>query len=103
MSKNKSAIWSVLIFYTVTYFLQSLLYVINFANAEQIAQSTQIVSIFVDNELYKRSDVRSDIIWYSKDYLQQRINSSKAIVIPVDINTISANDIVRMLENIYFD
>jgi hypothetical protein len=42
--------------------------------------------------------------WYATDYIQgEKIPNSKALVIPLKVSNITAYDIYRMMENIYFD
>jgi len=60
-----------------------------------------LVAVFVDKDVYQNS--KSSIEWYATDYIQQRVSNSKAIVLPINIQNFKAIDLVRMLENMYFD
>jgi len=55
----------------------------------------------VDKDLYP--SIQSDVQRYTTDYIQARQADTKAIVLPVNIKNISAPDIEKILENIYFD
>ncbi len=47
-----------------------------------------------------------DIERYATEYVQKKISNGKAIVFPVNIDSeewLDATDIVKILENIYFD
>ena len=69
--------------------------------AETTLESTNIVAVFVDKNIY--DDIESDIQWYTRNYIQQRVSNSKATVFPINTDTFKAKDIVKILENIYFD
>ncbi|MBU0626163.1 hypothetical protein KKG31_07885 [Patescibacteria group bacterium] len=69
--------------------------------AEPTITNTNLVAIIVDKDIY--SDLEDDIKTYATDYVQQKISDSKAIVLPIDINNFQAPDIVKILENMYFD
>jgi hypothetical protein len=60
-----------------------------------------LVAVFVDKDIYQNT--KSDIERYATDYIQQRISNSKAIVLPINVENFKAIDLVRMLENMYFD
>lgn len=59
------------------------------------------MAVFVDKDIYQNA--KSDIEWYATDYIQQRISNSKALVLPINTQNFKAIDVVRMLENMYFD
>lgn len=62
---------------------------------------TKIVAVIVDKDLYP--SIQSDVERYTTSYIQARQADTKAIVLPINIKNISAPDIVKILENIYFD
>jgi hypothetical protein len=62
---------------------------------------TNIIAVFVDKDVYQSS--KNDIEWYATDYVQQRISNSKALVLPINTQNFKSIDLVRMLENMYFD
>jgi len=41
--------------------------------------------------------------WYTTNYVQKQLSDTKALVMPLNLSQISAYDIYRMLENVYFD
>ena len=71
------------------------------AHAEDVITNTNLIAIIVDQDIY--SDLDNEIQRYATDYIQQKISDSKAIVLPIDINNFQAPDIVKILENMYFD
>jgi hypothetical protein len=101
-SHKRPWIWLLLVIYIVSYFLQSWFFV-DFWKifAENPIDRTNLVAVFVDKDIYASS--KSDIEWYATQYIQQRISNSKALVMPINTENFKAIDLVRMLENIYFD
>jgi hypothetical protein len=88
--------------YILSYFLNSLFFVDrNNIKAENPLESTNIVTILVDQNIY--DNISNDLQRYTTNYLQKEISNSKAVVMPININTFSAKDISKLLENIYFD
>lgn len=63
--------------------------------------NTNLVAVIVDQELYKTS-AQSSIERYAQRYIQSRLSDTKAIIFPVDTNTITSADIVKLLENLYY-
>ncbi len=63
-----------------------------------------IVAVLVDDSLYPK--IKSEVSRYA-DYIQKwgnnAIANAKALVIPINIKEITAPDIVKILENLYFD
>lgn len=59
-----------------------------------------IVAVLVDDSIYD-----SIAGWVSSyaGYVQRKLSNSKALVMPLNLKNISAYDIHRMLENVYFD
>lgn len=70
-------------------------------NAAWSDNLTKIVAVIVDKDLYP--SIQSDVERYTTSYIQARQADTKAIVLPVNIKNISAPDITKILENIYFD
>jgi hypothetical protein len=60
-----------------------------------------IVTILVDDSIYP--SIQSDLQRYATQYIQQEIPQSKALVIPLNLQSIDAYQIYKMMENIYFD
>jgi hypothetical protein len=76
-------------------------FVISGLRAESTTQHTNIVTVFVDKDIYNA--LSSDIQRYASNYIQWRISNTKATVFPINTQTFKAKDIVKLLENIYFD
>jgi hypothetical protein len=62
---------------------------------------TKIVAVIVDKDLYP--SIQSNIERYTTEYIQARQPDTKAIVLPINIKNIGAPDIVKILENMYFE
>jgi hypothetical protein len=88
--------------YILSYILNSVFF-INFGKiqAENPLESTNIVTVLVDQEIY--NELSTDIQRYTTQYIQKEISNSKAVVLPIDIQNFQAADIVKILENMYFD
>jgi hypothetical protein len=71
-----------------------------FANTQK--PNINIITLLVDKNLYK-GDVKDSIDRYATQYIQKKISNSKAIIFPINTEKIKARDIVKMLENIYYD
>lgn len=99
---KRHLVWLLLLIYSLSYFLQSWFFV-DLWNvlAENPTNRTNLVAIFVDKDVYQNS--KSYIEWYATDYIQQRISNSKALILPINTKNFKAIDLVRMLENMYFD
>ncbi len=99
------------IIYLLSYFLQSFFF-FDFNKvyaAENQLDYTNLVAVLVDNKIY--DEISDEIERYAQDYIQwwdsdaryNSISNSKAIVLPIDVNALEATDIVKILENMYFD
>ncbi|MDD3263232.1 MAG: VCBS repeat-containing protein [Candidatus Absconditabacteria bacterium] len=62
---------------------------------------TNLIAVFVDKDVYQNS--KNSIERYATDYIQQRVSNSKALILPINTQNFKAIDLVRMLENMYFD
>lgn len=71
-----------------------------FANAPKV--NTNIVALLVDKDLYVWN-LKNSIDWYATTYIQSKLSNSRAVVFPLDVSTIHARDIAKMLENIYYE
>ena len=60
-----------------------------------------IVAILVDDNIYNL--ISSWVERYASNYVQQQLSDTRALVMPLNLSKISAYDIHRMMENIYFD
>jgi len=100
--------------YMLSYFFQSLSFfnfslILNTVYAEDQLDYTNLVAVFVDDKIY--DDIENDMQRYAQEYIQwedssnryNSISNSKAIVLPIDTDNMSASDITKILENMYFD
>ncbi|MEI7478050.1 MAG: hypothetical protein WCJ81_06265 [bacterium] len=69
-------------------------------NASGPTEEDKLVAVFIDSTLY--NTIKSDIQWYTTQYIQSRFTRTKALVFPVDTNKIKANDIQKILSNLYY-
>ena len=88
--------------YAISYILQSFFFV-NRKNvyAAETTSLTNIVAVLVDKDIYPNN--QQDIQRYTTQYIQKKLNNTKAIVLPINTKNIKAFEISKMLENIYFD
>lgn len=89
--------------YILSFLMHSFLYV-GWWNvwAKEWKDNTNLVVLLVDKELYANTQISAKIQSYAQ-YVQSKISQSKAIITPIDKNTFKSWDIVKLLENIYFD
>ncbi len=98
---KKVCLLSTIFVYCFSFLLQSNLWLFQ-AWAQWSPDPVNIVTILVDDRIL--GWINSDLKWYATEYIQlEKIPNSKALVIPLDVTKISAYDIHRMMENIYFD
>ncbi|MBS8121698.1 hypothetical protein [Candidatus Vampirococcus lugosii] len=64
--------------------------------------NNNLVAVLVDSDIYN-GGVGNDIKRYAQNYIQGSISDSKAIIIPVNIDNFTAPDIVKILQNLYFE
>lgn len=99
---KKASIWTFVSLYAVSYILQSFFFVDRKkVYAAETTSLTNIVAVLVDKDIYPEN--QEDIQWYTTQYIQKKLNNTKAIVLPINIKNIKAFEISKMLENIYFD
>ena len=103
MQVKKKKIWilGVIIVYTISCFLQSNFSLFQTRAQENNVPRVNLVVVFVDNQIY--DSISSRLSRYTTNYVQQQLTDTKALVMPLNLNNISAYDIHRMMENIYFD
>jgi hypothetical protein len=99
---KKRFIRTLLTIYTISYILNSLFFV-DFKKvfAEDSIRNTNLIAIFVDQKTYDQN--QNNIQRYASEYIQNKISDSKTIVFPIQSNNFKALDIVKILENLYFD
>jgi hypothetical protein len=102
LQKNKKI--RAIIIITFMIFFQSLTNWLYFdgetAYASDPVEENKLVAIFVDKDIY--SDIKNNLEWYSLQYVQARFPRTKVLVFPIDIKTIQANDIQKIISNLYF-
>ena len=59
------------------------------------------MAVLVDDKIY--DSISDGVSRYASNYIQKKLSDTKALVMPLDLDNISAYDIHRMMENIYFD
>ena len=78
---------------------------INFVNkvqAEDVITKDNLVLVLVDSNVYKSNIIKTDILWYSK-YIQTVNKNTKALVFPIDVKKITSYDILKVIQNLYFN
>ena len=98
---KKLCLLSTIFVYCASFLLQSNLPFFQAWAAESNAPRVNIVAILVDNNIY--GWIALDLEWYATNYVQQQLSDTRALVMPINLSKISAYDIHRMMENIYFD
>jgi hypothetical protein len=74
--------------------------IIDTVEAESESEKVNLALIVVDSNIY--NNLKSDITWYAKDYIQKNNKNYKAIVLPVDTTKIKASDLYKLIQNLYF-
>lgn len=72
-----------------------------FANTDNRNATTQLVAVLVDDKIY--DTIEDDLKRYASDYIQKKYPHSKALVLKINTKEYSAPEIVKLLENLYFD
>ena len=98
---KKVCLLSTIIVYCASFLLQSNLPFFQTLAAGSNISRVNIVAILVDDRIY--GWIATDLSWYASTYVQQQLSETKALVMPLHLSSISAYDIHRMMENIYFD
>ncbi len=91
-----------IILYGISYFLQNSVFIDRkkVYGAEN-PSTTNLVAVFVDKNIYE--DIKANLVRYTISYIQKKIANSKAVVFPIDTQTLKAHEISQMLENMYFE
>lgn len=98
---KKICLLSTIFVYCASFLLQSNLGLFQ-TFAQWSSSNVNIVAILVDDKIL--GWISEDLQWYATEYIQgEKIFNSKALIIPLDVSNITAYDIYRMMENIYFD
>jgi len=81
--------------------MHSIFFFAQYSYAEAPITKTTLIAVFVDQSL--QQVINADLKRYTTSYIQQRYPDSKALVIPINTTNIQAPDIVKIIENMYFD
>ena len=98
---KKNLIVFTLVIYCFALLLQQFSSLFDTRAKETNTPQVNIVTILVDDKIY--SSIQGDLQRYATQYIQQEIPSSKALVISLNLASIDAYQIYKMMENIYFD
>lgn len=102
--KRKILIFWFLLIYSISLIFNNYIFLIwssPVEASEEQEKSINLVAIFVDNNIYQ--NIKQDIEWYSKNYVQQKIDNSQALVFPINTDNFKAKDITKILDNLYFE
>ena len=98
---KKVTLLTTIIVYCASFLIQSNLAFFQTWAAEVNTPRVNLVAILVDNRIY--DSISWPLQWYASSYVQQQLSDTKALVMPLNLSSVSAYDIHRMMENIYFD
>lgn len=87
--------------YFATFLIQSNIEFFKVLAWEANKPRVNIVAVLVDGDIY--DEISWEVSWYASSYIQQKLSDTKAFVLPLQLKTVSAYDIHRIMENIYFD
>lgn len=98
---KKISLLTTIIVYCASFLLQSNLAFFQTWAKDPDTSRVNIVAILVDDSIYGK--ISSSLERYASEYIQKQLSDTKALVMPLSLSNISAYDIHRMMENIYFD
>ena len=98
---KKTWILATVIVYCATFLIQSNFTFFQLWAQEKNVPRVNIVAVLVDDKIY--DSISDGVSRYASNYIQKKLSDTKALVMPLDLDNISAYDIHRMMENIYFD
>lgn len=104
--KIKRILWSIVLAWYLASNLLSYLWYVDRWRAEAASNwstNRPIVAVLVDNDTYSQIWSSSNFSWYTNDYLHSKYPDSQAIVLSLDTNEYTAPEIVKLLENLYFE
>jgi len=73
---------------------------VNKVHAEDVITKDNLVLVLVDSKVYKK--IPKDISWYSS-YIQTVNKNTKALIFPVNVSKITSYDILKVIQNLYFN
>ena len=102
LARSKSSI-SVIFFVYCVSILSQLIIVLGSRNtyAASAQSLTRIIAVLVDQSIY--TSYQTQIDRYASQYLQAQYSDSKALIIPIQSANFQAQDIHKMLQNLYFE
>ena len=104
--KIKKILWSIILgVYLATDILGHLWYIDwNVAEAATSWKSTNpIVAILIDNDTYNSIGSNWNFKRYTDSYIPEKYPGSESIIFSLDLKEYTAPEIVKLLENVYFD
>ena len=104
--KIKRILWSLILGIYLASDILSHLWYINWNVAEAATSwnsTNQLVAIIIDNETYNSIGSNWNFTRYTDTYIPENYPWSEAIIFAIDLNEYKAPDIVKLLENVYFD
>ena len=104
--KIKKILWSLILgIYLASDILGHLWYIDwNVAEAATSWKSTNpIVAILIDNETYNTIGSNWNFKRYTDSYIPEKYPGSESIIFSLDLKEYNAPEIVKLLENVYFD
>jgi hypothetical protein len=101
-ARSKSSISLVFFMYCVSILSQLLIVLTSHTTYAETAQPlNRLIAVIVDQAVY--NSYQTQIDRYASQYLQAQYSDSKALVIPLQTTNFQAQDIHKMLKNLYFD
>ena len=102
LARSKSSI-SVIFFVYCVSILSQLIIVLGSSNtyAASAQSLTRVIAVLVDQSIY--TSYQTQIDRYASQYLQAQYSDSKALIIPIQSANFQAQDIHKMLQNLYFE
>ncbi len=100
---KKYFVSSIIFLYLISTFTQTSIFWL--APKEVYAQSwwshSNIAAVLVDTTIY--DSISWDLSWYANTYLPKQQPWTELVVLPLDPSGFNADDVYRILENLYFD
>ena len=104
--KIKKVLWSIILGVYIASDVLSHLWYINWNVAEawtSWSSMSPLVAVLIDNDTYNSIGWNSNFTWYTDTYIPEKYPDSQAIIYSLDTNEYTAPEIVKLLENTYFD
>ena len=104
--KIKKVLWSIILGVYLASDVLSHLWYINWNIAEawtSWSSMSPLVAVLIDNDTYNSIGWSSNFTWYTDTYIPEKYPDSQAVIYSLDTNEYTAPEIVKLLENTYFD